>query len=338
MMKLFQWRYGLLLLPVMLWLSVNSAHADITCEASMNNSIVNISNTITPSNANDASIEQTLTYSCTNTSDVTQWASICIGVDGGSNGTSQINPRHMIGRNGSRLNFNMTLNGMSNATWGNRTVGGEEFIDFFSVAPGTTPTIKTTVIRVSLLPNNETAKADKYTATFADVNTALTYVAVDSSSDTKQCSLEPQGTSSFSFEVQATVINECKINTTSNIDLRSHPASTTQVTGSNNQAIDMTCTNGALYNIGLSPSNENTEGQGVMGDTGNNNYQLPYKLHSNPTGTVWGNNGNTYDALTNGVKGAGNGTAQLHTVYVTVPNSDVRPAHYSDTVTVHVNY
>ena len=38
------------------------------------------------------------------------------------------------------------------------------------------------------------------------------------------------------------------------------------------------------------------------------------------------------------VKGTGDGTAQLHTVYVTVPNTDVKPDNYSDTVTIRVNY
>ncbi|MCD6252327.1 MAG: spore coat protein U domain-containing protein [Psychrobacter sp.] len=144
--------------------------------------------------------------------------------------------------------------------------------------------------------------------------------------------------SQFPFQVQATVVNECKINTTSDVTLGSRPASTTSFTGSNNQAIDMTCTNGALYNIGLSPSNGDINGAGVMTDTNTHTYILPYQLLSNSTGTVWGNNGNTYATLTNGVKGTGDGTAQLHTVYVTVPNSDVKPANYFDTVTIRVNY
>jgi spore coat protein U-like protein len=100
----------------------------------------------------------------------------------------------------------------------------------------------------------------------------------------------------------------------------------------------MTCTNGVLYKIGLAPSNGDINGAGIMSSATDNTLKLPYQLQSNASGTGWGNNGSTYATLTNGVTGQGNGATQLQTVYVTVPNSDVKPASYSDTVTVHVNY
>lgn len=331
MMKLLQWRYGLILLPFTLWFPSNAQA--LTCQV---DSFVSPNlGTITLGNANNASVEQTLTYSCTNTSNVTQWASVCIGADGGTNNTSQINPRHMIGRNGSKLNFNMTLNGMSNATWGNRIVGGTEFIDFFSVAPGTTtPTIKETIIRVSLLPNNNAAKADDYTANFTVSNAALTYVTVDSSNDTSRCLSETQGTSPFSFTVQATVVNECKItNPPTNINLGNVSANRLNIGGSN--SIGVTCTNATPYTIGLVPSNKSLAGAGVMTGTTSNSDMIPYQLHS-ADGKAWG--APTTESLGNGVAGNGNGAAQNHTVYVTVPNTDVTPDSYSDRVTVTVYY
>ena len=332
MMKLLQWRYGLLLLPVALWLPSNAQA--LTCQV---DSFVSPNlGTITLGNANNASVEQTLTYSCTNTSNVTQWASVCIGVDGGTNNASQISPRHMTGSDGSNLNFDMTLNDMSNATWGNRIVGGTEFIDFFSVAPGTTtPTIKTTVVGVSLLYNNNAAKADDYTAAFTGSNAALTYVTVDSSSDTSRCLSETEGISPFSFTVEANVVNECKITTPpANVNLGNVPANKLNIEGSS--SIGVTCTNAAPYTIGLTlfSAAGNNGGMSFMSGTGNNPDQVPYQLQrDSENGRIpWG------DGKGNWAVDVGTGEVKTKNIYVIVPSADFTPDSYSDTVTVHVNY
>ncbi|ALF60913.1 hypothetical protein AOC03_12030 (plasmid) [Psychrobacter urativorans] len=332
---LFQSRYCLLLLLVALWLPSNAQA--LTCKV---DSFVSPNfEPITLANANNASVEQTLTYSCTNTSDVIEWASVCIDVDGGTNKPSQVNPRQMIGLNNSelKLNFNMTLSGMSNATWGKRDVGGTEFIDFFSVAPGiTTPTIKETIIKTSLL-SNTAPTADDYTATFTAGNTALTYVTVDSNIDTQQCLSESQNTAPFPFTVQAKVIPSCIINSASDIDLGSKPANLINIKG--NSAINVTCTNNATYHIGLSPSNGNEDGAGVMTKNLGDSNGVPYQLRSTSGdgGMIWGNTATSED-VGNGVKGKGSGAPENHNVYVTVPSLDFEPGNYSDTVTINVNY
>lgn len=335
-MKLLQWRYSLLLLPVALWFSMNNAHADFTCTASMSTNTINISNTITPTTANNAKITGTLNYSCTNNTESDKYASICLGVDGGDYDSATLNPRYMMtDSNSSKLAFTMTL--PNGKLWGNDNSSTYQPAPFF--VPKNKTTNGSIVINVSLLPNfqNTLAKQGLYSSDFSGNHTILNY----------QSNIEPIATDcetggyeqrTFPFKVQATVVNECKINTTSDIILGSRPASPISFVGSNNQAISMTCTNDALYNIGLSPSNGDENGAGVMISTDSENYQLSYQLLSNPSGMVWGNNGNTYDTLTNGVTGKGDGTAQSHTVYVKVPNTDVEPAKYSDTVTVHVNY
>lgn len=332
---LFQYRYVLWLLPVALWFPSNAQA--LTCKV---DSFVspNLGN-ITLANTSNASIEQTLTYSCTNTSDVVEWASVCIGVDGGTNNPSQINPRQMVGLNHSelKLNFNMTLNGMSNATWGKRSVGGTEFIDFFSVAPGiATPTIKETVIRTSLVSNTTPTAAD-YMANFTAGNSALTYVTVDSNVDTQPCLSESQNTVPFIFTVQANIVPSCIINSVSDIDLGNKPVNWIDIKGNN--AIDITCTNSTTYNIGLSPSNGNKNGAGVMTDSLNKSDEIPYQLRSTSgdSGSIWGNTA-TSDDVGNGVAGMGSGEPKNHTVYVTVPSLDFTPGHYSDVVTISVNY
>lgn len=334
MIKLFQWHYGLLLLPLMLWLLINSAHANITCTASMNTNTVNISNTITPFNADDASIISTLTYSCTNNEPSNSYVSLCLGVGNNDNSPS-LNPRYMTGPNDTKLAFIMTL--PDGSLWGDDDRSVYQPSPF--LIPANATVTDSVVITFSLRPSfgNTFATQGVYSSEFGGNHTTLTYQSnIDQTPIGCETGSYQQG--QFPFNVQATVVNECKINTTSDINLGSHPASATNFTGSNNKAIDMTCTNGAPYNIGLAPSNGDINGHGVMTDTDSKTFKLPYQLLSTPAGTIWGNNGNTYDTLTNGVLGRGNGSVQLHTVYVTVPSADVKPANYSDTVTINVNY
>lgn len=93
------------------------------------------------------------------------------------------------------------------------------------------------------------------------------------------------------------------------------------------------------YNIGLSPSNGNSEGAGFMKGTGSNPDTIPYQLRSSFgfSGQPWGNTATAND-VGNGVAGIGRGVPNSHTVYVTVPKSDVKPDNYSDIVSVTVNY
>ena len=331
-MKLLQWRYALLLLPVTLWLSVNSAHADITCTASMNNGTVNISNAITPANANNAQITTSLTYSCTNTVDSGRYASLCLGVDGGNYDSATLNPRYMTGSNGTKLAFTMTLS--DGNLWGNTSDSMYKPATFF-VGPNATVN-GSTVISVSLLTNasNTFATQGLHSSDFSGNHTTLTYQSHLVAPTSYDCNSGIQAPSPFPFKVQATVVNECKITTPpANINLGNVSANRRNIGGSN--SIGVTCTNAAPYTIGLVPSNESSAGAGVMTGTTSNSDMIPYQLHS-ADGKAWG--APTTESLGNGVAGNGNGTAQLHTVYVTVPSADVTPDTYSDRVTVTVYY
>lgn len=141
----------------------------------------------------------------------------------------------------------------------------------------------------------------------------------------------------FTYKSNASVSDHCTVTTAGALDLGRVSASTMPTIGSASNLINVTCTNAASYKIGLEPSNQDKNGKGVMKGS-NGEPTLPYQLQSDASGTAWGNNGNTYAALTNGVTGTGNGAAQAHTVYVTVPNTDVIPDTYSDRVTVTVYY
>ena len=337
MMKLFQWRYSLLLLPIMLWLSINSAHADITCNANMNNGTVNISNTITPSNANDAQITATLTYSCTNNTELDRYVSVCLGVDGGDEPNAVI-PRYMTSPNGSKLAFTMTL--PDGEIWGTRTSGfgteyksGAIYIPARSTTSGQSNISRQIVINVSLLPSNYNAIATPETYT-NDFKGELTFKISENSNLTDCLEGVQDKSNPFSFTVKATVIPSCEITAKpTDINLGSIAASATNIKGST--SISLKCTNTAPYTIGLAPSNKSVDGAGIMTGTTPNSDVIPYQLNS-ADGKIWGTI--TTESVGNGVAGNGTGVTKIHTVYVTVPSADFKPDTYSDTVTVHVNY
>lgn len=141
------------------------------------------------------------------------------------------------------------------------------------------------------------------------------------------------------FYVQAIAPSKCLINSKSNINFGNKPSSATNIESVGTNPINLTCTNGTVYNIGLAPSNGSTVGLGAMkGTTGNNN-QVPYQLRSTTgvNGTVWGNTA-TSSNVGNGVTANGTGSAQNRSVYATVPSADFRPDNYSDIVTININY
>jgi spore coat protein U-like protein len=141
------------------------------------------------------------------------------------------------------------------------------------------------------------------------------------------------------FYVQANASTKCLINSKSNIDFGNTPSSANNIESKGTNPINLTCTNGTVYNIGLAPSNDNKDGAGVMKGSGGNSDLVPYQLRSTPSlsGTPWGNTA-TSTSLGNGVMGTGTGTAQNKSVYVTVPSADFKPDTYSDIVTINVNY
>lgn len=339
-MKLFQWRYGLFLLPVALWLPMGSAQAapNVTCTASMNTGTVNISDAITPANADRADINGTVNYRCTN-SGTAGYVSVCLGVDGGNYNNTIINPRYLTAPNGSKLAFTMTL--PKGDLWGPRNGTGSEYNSGPLLIPATSSISGDVAINISLLSgyNNTSATPGLHLNSFNGNHTTLTFETSGDGLPAPNCGTGAQGEDRFPFTVQATVVPSCAVTATSDVNLGSHSASQTGITGSNNNAISVTCTNDASYSIGLTPSNNNTGGAGVMKGTGSNADKVPYQLRSSSGtgGTIWGNT-TTATTVGNGLAGIGSGVAQAQTVYVTVPNADFKPGNYSDTVTISVNY
>ena len=340
-----QWYWCRWLFSIILYLLISQAQAapNVVCTAGVNTAAgnigtINISDNVNPKNADSAYIGGTVNYRCNN-SGTAGYVSVCLGVDGGSTNANIVKPRYMYSDNGSTdLAFTMTLPG--GVLWSTRGKEGAEYrtgqltIAENGVISGSVP------IHIALISgyNNTQATEGLYTNDFNGSHTALTF-STSETLTSPDCTEISQGVTRFPFTVQTRVVPSCVINATSDINLGSHSANQTNILGSNSNAINTTCTNAAPYYIGLSPSNGNINGTGVMSSMSSNTDEISYQLRSETgvTGEIWGNTA-TSTAVGNGVANTGTGVSQSHTVYVTVPSTDVKPDTYSDTVTIHVNY
>ena len=348
-MKLSRWYYSPLLVLGAWWLPIMEANSavSVVCRAGMNTDVgstgnVNIGSKITPVDANNASLTFTLNYSCTNLGSDAGYVSVCLGADGGSYSPTNISPRYMsINGPGTnpRLAFTMTQN---NILWGTRNGSGSEYNSGSRPIAARSSIKGQTSIKFSLVsdPSNVNATPGVYTSNFLDTgNTTLRYEDNDLAHPTGDCTTGIQIPVRFPFTVQATVIPSCSVTSASDVNLGSHSASKKSITGNNPSAINVTCTKGTPYTIGLMPSNKRVDGAGVMSGTGGNTDKIAYQLRSTTgiAGQIWGNTA-TSSTLGNGVLGIINGINQSYPVYVTVPSADFKPDDYSDKVTIQLNY
>ncbi|AIY41361.1 Sigma-fimbriae tip adhesin [Collimonas arenae] len=265
---------------------------------------------------------------------------MCLNLNTGTGG-AQANPR-LLSSGSNTLNYQIYTNAGDSQIWG-------------STATPTTPT--PLLIPVSIpagllfsttvngntpfyaqLPGTQTsAPASTYNSTLG-VAVSGSYT-LNANTPLSSCSSGTTvlNTGSATFVTSATVQKFCLV-TTNNVNFGAIPSTAVNTTASS--SINVTCTNGTPYFVGLSPSNANTAGAGVMsGSIGGNTDKVPYQLSSTPgpSGTVWGNTA-TSTTVGNGKAGTGTGLAQPLNVYATVPGANYRPDSYSDTVTVNVNY
>lgn len=144
-------------------------------------------------------------------------------------------------------------------------------------------------------------------------------------------------TTSSTFETSATVANSCSVSAT-NLAF----GSITPVDNTNFDAtstVDVTCSNGTAYNIGLDDGASSGDGSVStrrMSDGATTPEYLSYQLYSDSGHTtVWGNT-----VSTDTVAATGDGNTQSNTVYGRVPSGQqtVSTGSYTDTVTVTVTY
>lgn len=185
----------------------------------------------------------------------------------------------------------------------------------------------------AVIPKGQsTAVPGNYTDNFPTINASITSI-INPLNLGSACGSTIVGY--FAFGVTATVSKQCQITATNTLSLGSVAYTQTNITSNSN--FTMACTNGTAYTIGLTPSNGNTAGSGVMksaATTSTNPDLVPYQLKSTAgvSGLTWGN------ASPNLVADTGTGSSVNKTVYALVPNANYRADTYSDTVTINVTY
>ncbi|EIV7686951.1 spore coat protein U domain-containing protein [Salmonella enterica] len=322
-MKLKLW----LLLAAML-LSPGISHA-VSCSLS-NVSSVNFAS-VNPLATTGPTTSMTFNYSCAKElGDVLAGINLCFNI-GNSSVSNQIATRTMstAGPPASILNYQLYQNAGNTVVWGSQYQTGTTFpmiqLSLLNLTPVTgsltvyaqVPTPQTTPVPGSF--------NDSYTAASAIVTMNIGLVFPPTTCGTTVAA-------TFPFNVTATVMKQCNISYTNNVNFGSVNTNQTNITAFN--TLGVACSNNTPYTIGLIPSNNNTAGNGVMKGTGSNTDSVPYQLRSTigPTGTIWGN------TAQNSVAGTGTGSTISYTVYGTAPRVNYTPDNYSDTVTVNVTY
>jgi spore coat protein U-like protein len=287
----------------------------------------------------------TLSFTCQNDAYYqTAYVTACLNIGVGS-GTSTT-PRSMS-NGSSQLNFQLYKDAALSQIWGSIatpatppptpmtfTIPGATF--FGGVGQYQSPDI---TVFGALAGPQVSAGAGPYNNAFSGADAFLTGTVSNGGPYPPSCGGGTSGIP-FPFTVSALVSKSCTVAAGPTLNLGNPAgvdAALTNITGSN--SINVTCTNGTPYFVGLAPSNTSTTGAGLMAGSGSNSDKIPYQLRSTAgmAGTIWGNTA-TSTSVGNGVAGTGNGNSQLLTVYATTPSADFTPDTYTDVVTINVNY
>lgn len=298
----------------------------LTCSIS-NISALNFG-TIMPLTNNTATTSLTFNYSCTKAiTDVLVGATLCLNI-GASSISGQVTSRQMSALGlSSPLSYQLYQNANGSLIWGSQYAsGGTPIMISVSLSQGVIPVTGSVTIYAQLSANQSNIIPGIYLDTYTTL-TASTTINLGVFSTPTTCGTIVGPT--FPFTVNAIVEKQCIVSSNGDINLGNTINSVTNANG--NSSISITCTNTTPFTIGLSPSNNNSLGAGVLKSTTSTD-QIPYQLSSNPSGSVWGNNS------PNVISDTGSGVAKPYTVYATVPSANFTLGNYNDTVTVNVLY
>lgn len=313
----------LLLLAVLL-LSPGISHA-VVCSVSnvqtVNFGSVNPLATATPNTS------MTFDYSCSKQlGDLLAGVTLCFNIDGAGVGNHKMS---FAGPPASTLSYELYQGTVSGGAWGSQFQTGTTFpmvqLNLLNLTPVTG---SLTVYGQMTLPQTSAAPGsyqDIYASGMATVTLNTGLLAPPAGCGTTVAT-------NFPFNVIAAVSKQCNISYANNVSFGAVAAMQSNL--ASNNTIGVACTNGTTYTIGLSPSNNNTGGTGVLKGTGANTDQVPYQLRqaAGTAGAVWGN------TALNNRSSTGTGIAQQYPVYVTIPSTNYTPDDYADTVTITVTY
>jgi spore coat protein U-like protein len=305
----------ILLVPGWAWAQVSSCSFSITS--------INFGNVDTLSGA---AVDTTGTLDITCTGLPLTNVRICPNINTGTGGaTSGI--RHLRGPANAALDFNLFQDSARSVPWGSAqqpALGNPPPIDVTIGALGSVSTSRTIFARA--FGSQQGAPTGLYTSTFSGGQVRFNYAAY--AINPPACSGLTSNPTRPSFTVQANVAPDCLV-TAQNINFGRHGVRDENV--DENGGVDVTCTPGTTYNVGL---NNGLNGDGpterrmtLGGQT------VTYGLYRDAARSQpWGN---TIGSDT--VPGTGAGTAQNITVFGRVPpQTTPPPGTYTDTVVVTV--
>ncbi|GLS39220.1 hypothetical protein GCM10010869_48170 [Mesorhizobium tianshanense] len=253
---------------------------------------------------------------------------VCLNLNAGTGGaTSGI--RHMRNATNAALNYNFYQEAARTTPWGSREqpdLGSPVAVNLTALPLTTAMATRTIYARV--FGSQQSATADLYTSTFSgsQVNFNWTTYLLTAPA----CGSVTQNPTQPSFTAQANVVNNCNV-TAQNIDFGSHGVLDAAADAAG--GIDVTCTPGTTYNVGLNNGLSGTSPTARRMTLGGQ--AVTYGLYKDAARSQpWGG---TIGADT--VAGTGAGATQNLPVYGRVPaQSTPSPGTYTDTVVVTVTY
>lgn len=306
------------------------AHADVTCQAMIQNGNINFGS-VDPSQGSNVDVPATIEYTCSNTDNQNQKLTLCFNIGYGSAGTAADGNRQMAGAGASDLEFQLYSDAARTQIAGsipdNIPLPITQQFQVPRFKNGSPGTHSGTVSIYARLPGNQGSPTGSYSASFTPKLTGnIGYVTCQNTYDDGVSTMSP-------FNVVATVPPACNTVTATDLDFgQSMGLLTTNIDGTS--AIDITCVNGTPYQVGLD------NGRNAIGNTrrmivsGSGDY-VTYGLYRDSAySQPWGNTPNT-----DTVAGTSNGFVRQVSVYGRVPPQlTPTPGSYADTVTVYVYY
>jgi spore coat protein U-like protein len=264
-------------------------------------------------------------YTCTNYNTTAANFSICAGLGTPSYPGTVSQPAMAGSSSGGVLKFNLYTNAPNGIVWTTTNPISAPV----SIAGGIGNVVTGALTFYGAIPGSQTSAADSYSGSF--YNMTLGFI-----SGTSCGALTGYSGLTFTLPVTAVVSKTCTVSAGVALNIGSVPSNGTGIQG--NTTIGVTCPTSTPYYVGLSPSNANLNGAGVMSSTSSGTDKVPYQLRATSgTGPIWGNTA-TSTSVGNGVAGTGTGVQQSLTVYASLASAQYTPGSYADTVTVNVNY
>jgi len=286
----------------------------------------------------------TLKYSCKNTGPGAGhrgWVIVCFGIGDGSGGPGSYNPRKLKHASSTdALNYQIYQGGDLALPWGDLAgnVGSPVAVGPRYLESGQSMTDEISMT-AQLATGQVNARPGMYTSQFTGAQTQIGWKESSEGASVTPASctgLTSVGSGGFAFGVSASVTKQCYVSTsTSELNFGSVSSlGAAPVMGQS--TVEVKCTNGTAYQVGLDNGSYSQGGNRYMKKTTGADL-IRYELYTNAGRSVrWGNIKDEDTYRTNTI---GSGHPSVLSVYGTAfPGPTASAGDYADTVTVTLYY